>query len=288
MSVIDLEFQVDGLTLTARRYQQGGQRVIALHGWQDNSASFEFIAPYLESADLVCIDLAGHGMSSHRSKDSAYNIWQDVSEVLSVAKQLNWKKFSLIGHSRGAIISTLIAGTFPDKIEGIFLIEGIMPMLSKAEDTPAQLARAIKDKEKYNERPAIEWSTLNDAILARKNGQFSVSYDAAEAIVKRGCRQLEGGAYQWSCDPRLLGASEVKFSKEQMDAFIANAIPEIQLLLGDKNGLVAWSGDNFKKIKAYPNINYQILPGGHHLHMEESAEVIGQFINNSMSGENND
>jgi hypothetical protein len=31
-------------------------------------------------------------------------------------------------------------------------------------------------------------------------------------------------------------------------------------------------------MKQYPEINYQLLEGGHHLHIEEQAEVVAEHI----------
>ena len=50
----------------------GAPKVMCLHGWLDNAASFVPLAPYLKDFDLLAIDLAGHGLSSHRPENSRY------------------------------------------------------------------------------------------------------------------------------------------------------------------------------------------------------------------------
>src|SRR5690625_7580011 len=90
--------------------------VLALHGWLDNSASFNVLAPQLKNLHLVALDLAGHGQSDHRPGSAPYNIWEDVAEIFAVADQLGWSRFALMGHSRGAMISMLAAGTFRERI----------------------------------------------------------------------------------------------------------------------------------------------------------------------------
>ena len=48
--------------LAALGWRQAGlPRVLALHGWLDNAASFAPLAPLLHGLDLVALDLPGHG-----------------------------------------------------------------------------------------------------------------------------------------------------------------------------------------------------------------------------------
>ena len=45
-----------------------GPKLLALHGWLDNAASFAPMAAHLAAFDLVALDLPGHGASSHRAE----------------------------------------------------------------------------------------------------------------------------------------------------------------------------------------------------------------------------
>ena len=92
-----------------------GLPVIALHGWLDNANSFDQM---LRSTmvHVIGVDMAGHSQSGGHSADSGYDIWQDVADVLAISEQMGWDRFALLGHSRGAIMSALFAGTFPDLV----------------------------------------------------------------------------------------------------------------------------------------------------------------------------
>ena len=75
-------FDVLGVRLAAQRWHAGAShRVIALHGWLDNAESFSLLAPQLPDADLVALDLAGHGWSEHRAAHASYLIWDDLKEI---------------------------------------------------------------------------------------------------------------------------------------------------------------------------------------------------------------
>ena len=44
-------------------------KVLALHGWLDNAASFSHLAPLLleQQLEITAIDFPGHGWSDHRA-----------------------------------------------------------------------------------------------------------------------------------------------------------------------------------------------------------------------------
>lgn len=127
-NVSEWSIQYGEMTFRGKRWgRRDGLPVFALHGWLDNCASFDLIAPHLNNVDLIALDLAGHGKTDHRRHAGAYNIWLDIQEIIAIANQLGWEKFALIGHSRGAMISTMIAGTFPERVSHLALIEAFVP-----------------------------------------------------------------------------------------------------------------------------------------------------------------
>lgn len=100
---------------------EDGQPVIALHGWLDNANSFARLAPKLEGLRIVALDLAGHGHSNHRPTGAGYALPDYVHDVLQVAEQLGWQRFSLLGHSLVAIISVFLAGALPERVQRLSL-----------------------------------------------------------------------------------------------------------------------------------------------------------------------
>ena len=143
---VERRFRLAGLTLAAEVWGSPGQRpVLASHGWLDNAGSFSLLAPRLPDCEIVALDLAGHGFSDSRSADSAYNLWQDVGDLLDVADELGWQRCTLLGHSRGAAVSMLFAATFPERVDKLILLEGGLPLTGEPSDAPASLAKALRE-----------------------------------------------------------------------------------------------------------------------------------------------
>ena len=274
-------FHVAGLKLVARRWGSlTGKPVLALHGWLDNCASFERLAPLLDGLDLVCLDMAGHGHSDHRPHLGAYNIWQDISELFAIADQLQWSNFSLLGHSRGAMVAMLAAGTFPSRIERLLMIEGACPRVALPQDAAQNLADSLRFLSACSQRSPSVYASFAEAVAARENGLFPLLHEDALLLAQHGVQDIGGNGgldgYSWLYDPKLMAGSEVKFSLEQVESFVARIQAPTMLVLA-KNGALKdsmirqWIDDRREHWRIVE------VEGGHHLHMSSHCDVVASL-----------
>lgn len=264
--VKQLEFYVNDLSIKAQAWgEESGHPVLALHGWLDNSASFKFLAPKLDGYRVIALDLAGHGFSGHRrGVIQPYNIWEDIADVVAIADQLGWDRFSILGHSRGAIIGMLTAATFPERVLNLVEIDGLCPLPEPIEKSPEQLRSAIDQGAKVNRLttyPAVE-----KMIEARMKGHLALSRPASEAIIYRGSIQVDDG-YQWSSDPKLKNPSSIKLSIEHVRTFLSKITAPVYLAFA-ADGLLVRREEVHKILAEFPEINTREFPGNHHFHME--------------------
>jgi pimeloyl-ACP methyl ester carboxylesterase len=256
--------------------------VVALHGWLDNAGSFDLLAPLLHGCHVVALDCAGHGHSQNRSPDSGYNIWQDVRDVIGVADALGWSQFSILGHSRGAAIATLAAGTFPQRVVRLGLIEGGVPLPGKASDSPQALARAIKEHSTLGRREGRIFETRERAILERSRGFTEVTVAAAEVLARRSLRPVAGG-YRWHFDQRLKAQSEIKLTPEQIEAFAVRITARAKVYLSSVSPFTA--RPEFRALMAHiPGLEIVELEGGHHFHLEGAQHAIAEHWLSDLPG----
>lgn len=274
----ELNFDIEGLHFAAQAWGEPQHMpVLALHGWLDNSASFHALAPLLSQVYLVALDMAGHGQSAHRPGSSPYHIWEDVAEIFAIADKLGWNKFALLGHSRGAIIAMLAAGTFPERISHLALIEGLLPEPTRVEDAPEQLANSIRITRALSAKPLTVYPDIETATQARERGMFPLSHAAALALTERGLTPITGG-YRWSTDQRLLAPSAVKLTREHIQAFIARIDAPIKLILG-QDGIPKRFASYRREVSLFSQVDVVNLPGGHHLHMEQEVFAVAPLLN---------
>lgn len=72
------------------------QPIVAIHGWQDNAATFDRLIELLPSnVAVLAIDLPGHGLSSHLPTGLHYYIfWDGLIALRRVIKYYKWNKVS--------------------------------------------------------------------------------------------------------------------------------------------------------------------------------------------------
>jgi len=265
----EVRLRLPHIELAAHLYgPEDGVPVIALHGWLDNAASFARLAPLLPGLRIVALDFAGHGHSDHRPPGGSYAIWDYAHDVLQVAEQFGWQRFSLLGHSMGAIVSVLLAAAMPERIERLALIDGLIPYTGEPDTAPQKLGEALKAQLALAGKSKPVYAEFDRAVEARMRGVGAVSREAAELLAQRGLMPVPGG-YTWRTDSRLTLPSPLRLTHAHAVAFARNLQCPVKLVLAQQGMLLAQS--SLKQLLADLPIEVAQLPGGHHLHLDDDS-----------------
>lgn len=269
-SVSEIRFTVRGLQLAAKRWHEGAPiKVLALHGWLDNAASFDAIAPYLTQCDIVALDLAGQGLSDFRSLDATYHLCDDLLDIIQVLRQLDWQHVNLLGHSRGAMLSTLLSASLPELVIKQVLVDGLLPIPAEPQKSPEQLTTFLQA---FSEESRPNFHESEDKLIALRMKKSGMSLAATRLLASRAIHHDKLG-YYWRVDQRLKFASAVKLSEVQIIAFV-NALKCPTRLLLAKDGLGQLSLFTILAKRQPKIIDCQTLSGGHHMHMDEQVEGV--------------
>ncbi len=128
-----LDFAVDGGTLRALRWGQGGQICVALHGITANASSWAAVAQALPSEwSLVALDQRGRGHS--RDLPGPYDAGQLARDARAVVEATGARV--LAGHSMGAYVAMGVEHAFPGLCERLVLVDGGLPLPVPAQADP--------------------------------------------------------------------------------------------------------------------------------------------------------
>ncbi|MEP6391173.1 MAG: alpha/beta hydrolase [Halioglobus sp.] len=270
-----LQWQVDDLTIAGLAWgDENNPPLLALHGWLDNAASFALLAPFITNRQVVALDLTGHGLSDSRSPHSGYQIWEDLPQILDVADQLEWDEFDLLGHSRGGIISTLVAAATPARVRKLILLDALLPRAVEEEAFSVQLQEWLRDRTRYLNKVPPRVESLDQAIKLRAAKGLTV--EAATVLMQRNLKPLND-AFTWTTDPRLFGASAVKLTAAQSKSVLQSIAAPVLLMMASDG--YAGHPEITALAESYLTERViEVVEGGHHFHMEDNAHSVAQRI----------
>ncbi len=280
----ELEIEIPGLTLAAVAYgPEDGRPVLALHGWLDNAASFAPLAPLLEGCRVVCLDSAGHGRSEHRAEHAGYHFIDWIPDVVAAADALGWERFTLMGHSMGAAIASLTAGTYPDRVDALVLIDGLAPVTTQPGDVPGTLRSFIDQQRRLGKKTPKPYPSIDVMVERLYRVVADLTPETARLIVERQAKEVDGG-YTWSYDPRLRRTSSMRFSPEHVDAFL-RAVEAPALFVRPRDGIPIPPELIERALTLLGNARIFEMDGKHHAHMdapEDVARAILEFLGSSV------
>jgi pimeloyl-ACP methyl ester carboxylesterase len=247
-----------------------GPRVLALHGWLDNAASFVPLAPLLPDHDLVALDLPGHGHSVHRHPSTRYHFVDYLFDVDAALDALGWSDCHLLGHSMGAAIAALYAAGAPERVRSVVLLDSVGPLAGEVEETAERLRRSLAKHRRGSGETRL-FDTIDDMVRARRK-VADLSEEAARLICRRSARVVDG-KFTWRSDPALNWVSSLVMTEEQALVLLRHI--EAPVLTMHFNPESSWFTPEriAARQAAIPNGRHLTFAGHHHFHMDAPAAI---------------
>ncbi len=255
--------------------------VLAVHGWLDNAATFNQLAPLLDEYTVVCLDFPGHGHSSHLQDDYAYyNFVQYISSMQAVIAHQGCVPAFVLGHSLGGIVSLMLSVVAPDLVPAVVCLDSWGPYSLPAAQTAVSLRRFWQKHDQLNRQSRV-YPSLED-MLEAKAAASQLSESEVEPLVKRQSYAVPEG-YTWRYDERLKLLSPWVMTEPQvLDCLSAVACP--CCLVQAEQGLVLAFPD--KKVMEQRQevaklLTVKSVPTGHYAHItskDHVAQVIREWL----------
>ncbi len=252
-----------------------GAPVLALHGWLDNAATYDGLAPHLKGLRIVALDMPGHGMSDHAPPGHLYPFIDFVAAAYGVLAALGWERCSLMGHSLGAGVCAVLAGTVPERIERLVLLEGLGPLSSADDMTPKRLSDALAEQVRKGEKPSPVYADRAKVEQMLAAAPSKLAPHSVRTLLARGLEAVDGGV-RWRSDRRLRFTSRVRLTEAQVLAFLGRiACPT--LLLKGKDGFTYAGSQGSERAAAVDDLRVVEVPGRHHVHLD-APQVVAPHV----------
>ncbi|XP_035908938.1 probable serine hydrolase [Anopheles stephensi] len=260
--------------------------ILCLHGWLDNSGTFDRLIPLLpEAVSFLAIDLPGHGYSSRIPDGMSYYVLDCIPLILTIMREYGWAKVSLMAHSMGATICYIFAALFPDKVDLVIGLDALKPLSFHPDKFPQRMSKQvlkfiqadIRNQEK-SEPPSYTYEEMIDRLY--EGTAASVSRDACPYLLQRNIKPSRKfpGKYYFDRDNRMK-YNVIPGWADSVNVELAKRITAPFLTVKAIDSPYPGSREGFEQTVAIlkeANAKYEVVyvPGSHHVHLTEPENVV--------------
>ncbi|XP_067258564.1 serine hydrolase-like protein [Chanodichthys erythropterus] len=266
-----------------------GRPVLCLHGWADNSGTFNTLIPLLpKDWRFIAIDFPGHGLSSHRPDGCFYAFPLYVADVRRVVEALQWKRFSIIGHSMGGNVAGMFSALYPEMVEAVVLLDTFGFLPTEVPDMFKNMRKGINDQIHYDNKMDERKEKVYTYEKAKERLKIAnpvLSDHSADILLERAVREVEGG-FIFTRDFRINLKNIVNISMQQGLYMLSLIKARVMLLLANEGLFKTFTlpngyGDMIRKSWTDQKATIIDIEGDHHIHLnkpESVASIITDFL----------
>lgn len=243
---------------------------MVLHGFLEQGAAWSEVAPQL-GGEVHAPDHRGHGRSEHVGRGGHYHFWDYVADVDALVAHLGGR-VDLVGHSMGGTMSVLFAGTRPEAVRRLVLVEGLGPpdLEAKAVGLARQFLAAHRTPPRH---PVMADVAEAAARMRRYNPRLTEA--TALRLAQRTTRPVPGGL-TWSWDARHRARNPVPFQGRLFERFLT-AIEAPVLLVDGGDSPFAAATDPSRRA-ALPGARHTVIDGAGHLLHHDRPDALARVI----------
>jgi pimeloyl-ACP methyl ester carboxylesterase len=246
-----------------KTYGSGDSGVIVLHGWFGDHTVFNPVVPFLDTDTFTYafMDYRGYGLS--RDIAGEHSMQEIADDAVTLADELGWDQFHLIGHSMGGMALMRVATDHQARVKSGVALTPVPPSgVPLDEDSVALFSGAIEKDE--NRRAILDFTT---------GGRLSGRW--LDLHVRRSRETTTVEAYA----DYLQAWTQTNFADETKGL-------ELPLLVcpGEHDGALTADVMRQTYMEWYPNATLEVLPNSGHYPMQEIPVYLTTLTENFMRG----
>lgn len=266
--------------------EPSSEPLILIHGFLDNARSWEpFVGAlrrkFPQPHRIIAPDCRGHGESGWVGAGGYYHFADYLLDLDCLIHALGRPRVNLLGHSMGGTISFLYAGTFPERVKKLILVEGIGPLGAAFADAPGRMEKWLSEMRALGHKKPREYASLEEAAQRLQRSNPLLKPDLALKLACWGTRQNSHGRWIWKFDPlHRTSAPQPFYAGQALEFFRRIQCPV--LLVQGKQSRQAPRPDLQQRLAAIAHHTRMVIEDAghmiHHDNPEALAEAVVEFL----------
>lgn len=239
-----------GRSISALRWGAGEPRLVFVHGGGQNAHTWDTVALAL-GADLLAVDLPGHGHSSW-SENGEYPLEQMADEVAAAVNAHAPNGAILVGMSLGGLTSLMFTARHPHLVHQLVLVDitpGVTPAKVKAVTDFINGPQTFPSFEELLRRTIEHNPTRTESSLRRG--------------ILHNARRVEDGSWQWRYDRRQPHGGRERIESANLWDVVESVSCPVALVRGALSPVVD-DDDVAELIRRKPSAKVHVVDGAGH------------------------
>ncbi len=270
---------IRGLKIHCRRWgEPSAPRLFMLHGYQDESASWQFTVDAMQGEwQVIAPDWRGYGLSEWSGSDSYWypDYLADLDKLLDHFSPEH--PVRIVGHSLGANIAAVYAGLRPDRVSHLVNLDGFGPPMMRQDPAPRRLAKWLAQlRDDSLQRP---YADFDEFALRMQSENPRLTDERARFIVRHWGKEEAGGVVR-RADPAHKRMNPSPMTQEEVIACWRQTSACVLWIDGAASGLMARlsaTPNEFEdRASAYQDLQIRhIEDAGHNVHHDQPEALAG-------------
>ena len=262
----------------------GAPPLLLIHGNRDHCHNWDWVAQELrDEYHIIAPDLRGHG-DSQWATGSTYSSVEFVYDIAQLVHQTKLAPLKIIAHSLGGGVALKYAGTYPENVSAMVVIEGTGgPWWMRQDRPPHELLRDwIDSTRKMSGRGPRRYASLEEAYERMQEANQHLNPEQARHLTIHGSNQNEDGTYTWKFDNYTHAMSPYDMPYKDTMALWKNIRCPVLLVSGSES----WARhaiDRGDITKQFQNARHEVInDAGHWVHHDQLAIFLNmsrEFLN---------
>jgi pimeloyl-ACP methyl ester carboxylesterase len=243
----------------------GEHHVLALHGWFGSARGWGSLPGYLDTSayTYVFMDYRGYGERQQVSGD--FTMAEAAADALTLADELGWDQFSLIGHSMGGKAIHQVLLQAPDRVRKLVAVNPV----------PATEVPMDEDS----------WGLFSGAAENAGNRAAIIDFTTGNRLTKTFINQV----VQHSLDQSTVPAFAAYLRSWAKDDFSAALKPdhgtEVKVIVGATDPALSAAVMEQTWLVFFPGAELEVLPNAGHYPMFETPVALATSIEEFLAAE---
>jgi pimeloyl-ACP methyl ester carboxylesterase len=260
----------------------GDTTCVLIHGFLDLAWGWDAVccSGLADRFHVVAPDMRGHGDSDRVGPGGYYHFADYVADLAALLDGFAGRRLVLVGHSMGGAIAFYYAGTYPERVARLALLEGIGPPVLDR-DGPSRMRSWIAGWRDALDREPHLYPDVAAAAARLRQHDSLLGEELALELADRGTRALPGG-HLFKHDPLHLTRGPYPFDVAVAAEFWRAIECPVLAVEASESSFRLPGGELEERLACFKDVRRETLPGAGHMMQRHQpaalATLLGDFL----------